>query len=157
MILSSAGTFTYRGHLHNSGFIGLYCTVGSVVVIDGMESALAAENSFNVGGTISPDDRDQEWSTPSGYSSLIPDHGNELKAKSGLTTSVKAGAGADSFFTLIFFPILAGRPDLCPCLGEPPEGQQCSVSGWHTVKDGNNNTIAEPSGSAAPRPLRGSP
>jgi uncharacterized protein with LGFP repeats len=146
LILSSAGTFTYRGHLHNSGFIGLYCTVGSVVVINGIETALAVKNSFNVGGTISPDDRDQEWSTPSGYSDLIRDHWNELRTQSGLTTSVKAELGADSFFSLVFFPIIAGLTIFVLASGEPPEGQQCTTSGWHTVKDGNNNTIAEPSG-----------
>ena len=146
LILSSAGTFNYRGHLHNSGFIGLYCTVGSVVVLAGIETALTVHNEFNVGGTVSFDDRDQEWSEPSGYSALIREHWDALHTQSGLITSIKAEVGADAFFTIIFFPIIAGLTVYALASGAPPERQNCTLGEYHTLKDGNNNTIAEPTG-----------
>ncbi|WP_144120933.1 LGFP repeat-containing protein [Catellatospora sichuanensis] len=61
LVLTSAGTFHFRGHLQNSGFVGLYCTVAAAVRIPGTDKAVAAQREANVGGTTSIDDRDEDW------------------------------------------------------------------------------------------------
>ena len=150
LILSSKGTYDYRGHMHNSGFVDIYCPVSSVVVISGIETALGVKKEFSVGGTLSVEDRDQDWSSPSGTSPIIQEQWDSIKSIAGLTTRVDAGLGAENFFTLIFFPIIAGLTVFVLLSGDPPDKQPCKVGQYHTLKDGNNNTIAEPDGVRCP-------
>lgn len=143
LVASSAGTYHYRGHMHNSGFVAIQCTVGSVIVIPGF-AGLTVQKEFDVGGTLAIDDRDQDWSSPSGYDPLIRQHWDAIRTQSSLVTSIKAELGAESFFTLIFFPVLAGLLIYALLSADPPEGQKCQTGDMHTVTDGNNRLVTEP-------------
>jgi hypothetical protein len=143
LILTSVGTFHYRGHLHNSGFVGLYCAVGSGLKVKGTDLALMAKKEVNVGGTASFDGRDEDWED-SGYSNEIRAHWDTLRSELSMTTVIKAELGAADFFLLIFLPLVAAATVVGLIGGgSPPEYQNCTTSGMHTLKDGNNNTISE--------------
>ncbi|MBA3441951.1 MAG: hypothetical protein H0T92_18990, partial [Pyrinomonadaceae bacterium] len=105
LVLSSAGTFNYRGHLHNSGFVGLYCTVGSAVKIKGTTQALTVAKEVSTGGTASIDGRDEDWDD-SGYEHLIRVHWETLRTEWSMTTAIKAELGAADFFLLILLPLI---------------------------------------------------
>jgi hypothetical protein len=145
LVLTSAGTFNYRGHLHNSGFVGLGCTVGSVVKIAGTHEALMVMKEVNVGGTASFDERDEDWDD-SGYAPQIRAHWNILREENAMTTDIKAALGAADFFLLVFLPLVGALTIFTLVSGGEPPDTHCETSGMHTVKGGNNNTIAEPSG-----------
>jgi uncharacterized protein with LGFP repeats len=145
LVLTSAGTFNYRGHLHNSGFVGLGCTVASGVKIAGTTEALMAMKEVNVGGTASFDDRDEDWDD-SGYAPQIRAHWDILRQENSMTTDIKAALGAADFFLLVFLPLIGALTVFTLVSGGSPPDTHCETSGMHTVKDGNNNTIAEPSG-----------
>lgn len=118
LVASSAGTYHYRGHMHNSGFVAIECTVGSVIVIPGF-AGLTVKKEFDVGGTIAIDDRDQDWNEPDGYDPLIRQHWDAIRTQSSLVTSIQADLGAESFFALIFFPALAGLLIYALLSGDP--------------------------------------
>jgi uncharacterized protein with LGFP repeats len=145
LVLTSAGSFNYRGHLHNSGFVGLSCTVGSALKIAGTSEALMATKEVNVGGTASFDERDEDWND-SGYAPQIRAHWNILREEQSMTTDIKATLGAADFFLLIFLPLIGAVTVISLLGGGSPPDTHCETSGMHTVKDGNNNTIAEPDG-----------
>jgi hypothetical protein len=48
-----------------------------------------------------------------------------------------------SFFLLVMAPLVAGAIILGGS-GKPPPETHCITGPMHTVKDGNNNTVAEP-------------
>lgn len=145
LVLTSAGTFNYRGHLHNSGFVGLHCTVASALKIRGTSVGLMASNEVNVGGTASFDDRDEDWDD-SGYAPQIRAYWNILREEWSMTTDIKATLGAADFFLLVFLPLIGAVTIISLVAGGNPPDTHCETSGMHTVKDGNNNTIAEPDG-----------
>ena len=147
LTLSSSGFFSYTGHLHNSGFVGLNVTIASGVRIPGTTAALALPSlEKNVGGTASFDDRDEDWDEQ-GDAAEIRAHWDALRSGASITTAVDAQLGAADFFLLIFLPLIGAVTVISLAFGGP-SGQQthCETSGMHTVKDGNNNTIAEPDG-----------
>lgn len=106
LVLSSAGTFNYRGHLHNSGLVGLGCTVASALKIPGTTQGLMASKDINVGGTLSIDDRGEDWDD-TGFASDIRDHWDRLRADVTMKTEIKAALGAADFFLLLFLPLSA--------------------------------------------------
>jgi LGFP repeat len=149
LILSSAGTFNYRGHLHNSGFVGMYCEVQSAVKIGNTTEGISPpRKEVNVGGTTSVfDDRDEDWDD-NGYSDIIRDNWENLRTQWKMETMIASMMGAFEVFFLIFLPIMgiATINALASGPGRDSNGWCCNTSGMHTVKDGNNNTIAEPDG-----------
>ena len=145
LILSSAGTFNFRGHVHNSGFVGLYCTVGSAVKLKGTNEALTVSKEVTTGGTASFDGRDEDWDD-SGYESRIRLHWDTLRTEWSMTTVIKAELGAADFFLLVLLPLVGAAFAVSLLSGGSPPETHCDTSNWHTLKDGNNNTIAEPRG-----------
>ena len=148
LILTSAGTYTYRGHLHNSGVAGLYCTVGSRLGFTGAVDSptfLQVKKEVHVGGTTSPASRDEDWSDD-GFDLTVRHRWDQLAA-SGRTfeTKLRADIGADAFF-LLFAPLIGAAVVISLAFGGKPDDTVCSTSNWHTVTDGNNNTVYEPQG-----------
>jgi hypothetical protein len=145
LVLTSVGTFHFRGHLHNSGLVGLKCVVAAAVKINGTDIGLAAKKEVNVGGTASFDDRDEDWEE-TGYTDPIRRHWDALRSGSALTTVIDADLAAADALLLVVLPLFGLVTLIGLSGGVPPESQRCKTSGWHTVKDGNNNTTAEPGG-----------
>lgn len=149
LVLTSAGTFTYRGHLHNSGFAGLYCTIGSQLGFTGPDERptfLRLKKEVEVGGTTSFDGRDEDW-TDEGYDASIRILWDDL-VRSGwkLDTGIKVELGAADFFQLVFAPLVGAMIGISLVFGGKPDDTVCKTSGWHTTKDGNNNTVYEAGG-----------
>jgi hypothetical protein len=150
LILTSAGTYTFRGHLHNSGFAGLHCTVGGQLGFTGavdQPTFLRVKKNVHVGGTASFDGRDEDWSDD-GYDGSVRLLWPQLRASAWrFDTGVRADIGAADFFLLILAP-LAGAVAVISLAfgGPPPPDTQCTTSHWHTTTDGNNNTVYEPQG-----------
>jgi uncharacterized protein with LGFP repeats len=146
LVLTSAGTFHYRGHLHDSGFVGFYCTVASALKIPGTDIGIMARKEANVGGTISFDGRDEDWDD-SGYDPSIREYWDNFRVRPAMSTTLKIEWAGAEFLGFVFLPVVAAVTIITLAFGgDPPEGQHCETSGWHTVKDGNNNTVYEPSG-----------
>jgi hypothetical protein len=145
LVLSSAGTFNYRGHLHNSGSVQLDCTVASALKIPGTSQGLMASKEVKTGGTVSFVERSKDWDD-SGFDPAIRDNWKTLREGSSLVTTIDAQLGAASFFLVIFLPLIAAATIISLASGGSPPDTHCETSGMHTVKDGNNNTVAEPGG-----------
>jgi hypothetical protein len=147
LTLTSAGTFHYRGHLHNSGFIGMSCSVGSVVKIPGTDIAFGAPHDASVGGTLFFDSRDEDWQDD-GFNHQIRTFWNALANADSMRTKIDVGVAGGDVFLIALLP-LVGAAVLISLLTGPhaPADTKCQTTGGgHTVKDGNNNTIREPDG-----------
>ena len=155
LVLTSAGTYTFRGHLHNSGFVGLYCTVGGQLGFTGAQDSptfLRVKKEAYIGGTTGLDSRDEDWSED-GYDGSIRVLWDRLRASRWTFDSgIRADLGGGDFFLLVFGPLLAAAVVIGLVSGGKPEDTECSTSNWHTVKDGNNNTVYEPAGVRCHKP-----
>jgi hypothetical protein len=103
-----------------------------------------ASKEVKTGGTVSFVERSKDWDD-SGFDPAIRDNWKTLREGSSLVTTIDAQLGAASFFLLIFLPLIAAAAIISLASGGSPPDTHCETSGMHTVKDGNNNTIAEPS------------
>jgi hypothetical protein len=145
LTLTSAGFFTYRGHLHNSGFVGMSCTVSSGLRMGSLDQAVLTKKTVGVGGTASLfDDRDEDWSD-SGYSEELRANWDMLKQPSAMVTRIEVGGAGWDVLLLFFLPLIAVGTGIALIFGGGPSDTKCKQGPLHTVKDGNNNTIAEPS------------
>ncbi|MEU7999606.1 hypothetical protein AB0B66_00310 [Catellatospora sp. NPDC049111] len=146
LTLTSAGSFHYRGHLHNSGFVGLDCVVGSVIKIPGTEQAIAVSHQAGVGGTTSVDGRDEDWDE-NGFNSAIRLNWDRLRSANSMTTRVDAQL-ATLELVAILVPLVGAVTLAALLAGDPePTGYRCEYTeGVHVLKDGNNRTIVEPDG-----------
>lgn len=145
LILTSAGTFHFKGSLHNSGLVGLFCTVGVAIKIPGTTDAIVETYEANVGGTISPDSRDEAWNK-NGFKPEVRVRWPQLRDAASMTATIAAGLG--TFEVIMLIVHLAGALTAISLIGSgPAPDTQCETTqGFHTVKDGNNNTIVEPDG-----------
>ncbi|MFF3247741.1 LGFP repeat-containing protein [Streptomyces sp. NPDC002870] len=139
LVLTSAGSFHYRGHLHNSGFVGLYCTVATAVKIPGTDKAVAARYEANVGGTTSVDGRDEDWDE-SGFEQAIRDNWDALGTATQSSSTLEAELGGWEVVTLVLLPIVGAVAFVALVSGGSPSNLDCSFEGTHTVLDGNNHT-----------------
>jgi hypothetical protein len=148
-VLASSGYFHYRGHMHNSGFVGLYLSVDVVVKIPGTQAAFRLpSHQVNVGGTTSIDDRDEDWDQE-GTSPEVAAHWEALRYGASATMSVEAQLGAFEFFELIFLPAIAVATIYALVTsdsGGPPT--YCHTSNYQITTDGNNRTVREPTGTS---------
>lgn len=145
LTITSAGAFVYRGHVHNSGLIGLGGEVVSGVRLgDADEGVLAKSGHLLAGGTASFADRDEDWNEK-GYSYIFQDGWDTLKdAKLTMVTTITFGSTGWETALLLFLPVLAiGALSLLIFGGDPPD-TRCKQGQMHTLVDGNNRTIAEP-------------
>ncbi|GLZ00436.1 hypothetical protein [Actinoplanes sp. NBRC 103695] len=147
LTLTSAGTFHFRGHLHNSGVVGLFCTVGAAIRIPDTDRAIGAKYEANVGGTTSIfDSRDEDWNE-SGFNAEIRANWGALSGAGSFSTTVDATLGGWEVVTLILLPILGAVSLISLLSGSSAPETHCEVTaGSHVLKDGNNNTIIEPNG-----------
>ncbi|GAB3408843.1 hypothetical protein GCM10027569_22290 [Flindersiella endophytica] len=152
LTLTSAGTFHYRGHLHNSGLVGLACTVGSAIRIPGTDQAIGKMYEANVGGTTSVfDSRNEDWNE-SGPNNEIRANWKALMNADSMSTTVDATLGGWEVVTLILLPVVGAAGLISLLSGPPAPDTSCETVGSHTLKDGNNNTIVEPNGVRCRRP-----
>jgi len=94
LVMNSAGFFSYRGHLHNSGFVGYHFAVASAPHFqDANGAVLVASEEEHIGGTSSwEDSRDHDWQKD-GFEPRIRDNWEALK-QSGMTTTLKVESTA---------------------------------------------------------------
>lgn len=143
LIMTSLGTFHYRGHLHDSGFVGYIVTVMSLIKIPGTDSAFAAKKEVNVGGTISFDGRDEDFDDW-GYSADVRAHWKAIRNGCVMHTTIHIDWAGAEFLGFVFLPAVLATTALVLIFGgDAPERQRCKAYGPHSVKDGNNNTILE--------------
>jgi hypothetical protein len=93
LIINSNGTFSYRGHLHNSGWVGYHVAVVAALNFQDSDGGviMAAEEGHLSGtseGGGSDRDHDWEWS---GFEPRIRDNWDILRTRA-MTVSLKAGA-----------------------------------------------------------------
>jgi hypothetical protein len=105
LTLNSAGFFSYKGHLHNSGFIGYHFAVASVLHFqDANGNVLAVSEEEHLGGTTSPEDsRDHDWQH-NGFHQLIRDNWDGIK-HSGMTTTLKTSVTAGDVINVILWSL----------------------------------------------------
>ena len=101
-----------------------------------------ATKEVHVGGAADFDERDEDWDD-SDYAEQIRTHWEAVHDTWSLTTDIKATLGATDFFLLVFLPIIGALTVISLVAGGNPPDTHCETSGMHTLKDGNNNTIAE--------------
>lgn len=146
LVLTSAGSFHYKGHLHNSGFVGLHCTVGTAVRIPGTEKALVARKEANVGGTISLDGRDEDWNQ-AGYNEEIRSNWDALMGEVEMKSTIKATLGGWEVVTLVLLPAVGAVAFIALLSGGSHPDVTCTYTAdSHMVLDGNNRTEVEPNG-----------
>jgi hypothetical protein len=146
LTLTSAGTFHFKGHLHNSGFVGLNCTVGSAIKIPGTNQAIGVKHEVNVGGTTSIDSRDEDWNED-GFKYEVRANWNSLMNASAMRTTIKTELGGWEVLTLVLLPLLGAAVLISLVSGPSAPDTHCETTkGWHTVKDLNNRTVIEPDG-----------
>lgn len=145
LTITSAGTFHFRGHLHNSGFVGLYCTVGCAIKVPGTNEAIVTTFEANVGGTTSLDSRDEDWNRE-GFKYEIRAYWDRLREVTSMTATTDATLGGWEFVTLILLPLVAAGVAISLIAGGGPPDTGCRTSNWHLVRDGNNRTVYEPQG-----------
>jgi len=146
IILTSAGSFHFKGHLHNSGFVGLFCTVGVAIKLPDSEEAVVITHEANVGGTTSVgESRDEDWDDK-GFNADVRARWVQLRDGGTLTTTIKAELGQFEVVALLL--TMAGALLAISLSGKdsPPDTVCDTTVGQHTVRDGNNNTIVEPDG-----------
>jgi len=145
VIIASSGYFQYRGHLHNSGAIGFNVKVASGIPIPGTEIVIVTKTEeMNIGGTSSIDDRNEDWDS-TGYSADVRGHWENIRGAHIMSTHIVAGPGPLEVLLSIFLVFFAAIVILELVVGGKPSDTHCETSGMHTVTDGNNHTIAEPS------------
>lgn len=107
LTLCSNGKFHFTGHLHNDGFLGLAVAVASSVQIPGTQDAIAAIYDGNVGGTTSPDNRNEDFAVE-GYDYQIRAFWDRLRTVGSISTRVSTELGAWEVVVLILLPVAAG-------------------------------------------------
>jgi len=146
LIVTSAGTFHFKGHLHNSGLVGLFCTVGVAIKMPDANDAVVITHEANVGGTTSVgESRDEDWDD-TGFNADVRARWVHLRDGGTLTTTIKAELGQFEVVALLLS--LAGALAAISLTGgsSAPDTVCDTTVGQHTVRDGNNNTIVEPDG-----------
>ena len=143
---TSAGFYTYKGHLHNSGFIGLNCKIAAGVRVDGMDSVIVAPiKELNVGGTTSFDNRDEDWDDHGTCLECRVDWEKFLASQKALVTKIDVGpAVADVFLTAFLAALAMGAAIFLSPDTDPPDTRCTQSATQHTVTDGNNRTVIEP-------------
>jgi len=143
--LTSAGTFTYNGHFHNSGLVGLGGTVATVVKVGSLEIGLMVKKDLYMGGTLSFSDRNDDFSD-SGYDLQIRDNWELLRQSHSVATRITINeTDPEAFFALVFLPLLALGTIVTLTFKSSPPDTTCKQGELHTVQDGNNRTVVEPS------------
>ena len=145
LIITSSGSFHFSGHLHNSGFVGLACTVGCAIKVPGTDEAVVRTFSANVGGTTSLDSRDEDWSEE-GYEVKVRAYWDKLRGDTSMAVTTDATLGGWELVTLILLPLVGAAVAISLISGTSPPDTGCRTSNWHTVRDGNHRTVREPQG-----------
>ncbi|WP_199873705.1 hypothetical protein [Streptomyces sp. Root369] len=152
LTVTSAGTFHFSGHLHNSGFFGSHCTVAMAVKVPQTNQAIAATHEGSVGGTTSFDSRDEDWNE-NGSNLNIRAYWELLRDQVSVTTKVDDQLGAQEVVEFILLPLVGAAVVLSLVAGPSGPDTQCTTTeGWHTVRDGNNNTVFEEDGVRCRKP-----
>ena len=88
LTINSQGFFSYKGHLHNSGFVGYSFAVASAIQFqDDAGRVLVASKEGHVGGTTSADDRDDNWAD-TGISDVLRANWDRLRG-AGMVTRLR--------------------------------------------------------------------
>lgn len=138
LTINSEGFFTYRGHLHDSGWVGYHVSVASALNFQDKDGGvIVATEDTHLGGTSSPfEDRNHDWNW-SGFEPRIRDNWDVLSTR-GLTTVTKvnvtvgdavaaaaAGAVIGAVVGAVMFVIhlfASGRAQACPPQGSIKPG-----------------------------------
>ena len=145
LTLTSAGAFTYSGHFHNSGLVGLGGTVASALRIGSTPVGLMATKRIYMGGTASFSGRNDDFSD-SGYDVRIRDNWDALTNSTYMSTQIRIGeTDPEAFFLVVFLPLLAiGTLAMLAYKTDPPDTRCKQGGGTRTVTDGNNRQVTEP-------------
>jgi hypothetical protein len=145
IVLASSGYFHYRGHMHNSGAISLAMVVDTIIKIPGTRTGIRLPRiEKNVGGTVSLDSRDEDWSDQ-GSSPEITANWEALRTGASATISVESYLGSAEFFVLVFLPVLGVVSLIVLIFGGDGAGGQCDMTEWEIQHNGYVTT-REPGG-----------
>jgi len=140
IIVSSSGVYKYKGHLHNSGAIGMAVTVSSAVPIPGTEIVLMTiPQKMNIGGTASFDDRDEDWDVQ-GYSNEVRVLWANIRNAHTMSTEVSAGPGPFEYFLFVFIGIFAAATAIALAFGGKGSDTTCEW-GMHGPYETNNGDL----------------
>lgn len=110
LMINSAGFFSYKGHLHNSGGVGYHVSIASALNFqDADGGVMVATEETHLGGTASiGEDRDHDWMW-SGFEQRIRDNWDILHTR-GLTTITKVNvtAGDAALAVIVLIPVAFG-------------------------------------------------
>jgi hypothetical protein len=126
--MNSVGDWRFKGHMHNSGFVGFNVTVVSTPrVQDGAGRIFAVSVERHVGGTTSSDDRDNDWDQAGSGEPFIRDNWDAIRV-AGMRTVMDVDTTLGDVVELIGFgfPIAVGAVVAGSILGG---GQICGPYG----------------------------
>lgn len=155
LTLTSAGTFEYRGHFHNSGLIGLSYTVASALKLHGTTTALGASHSGTTHGSLSVGSRDDDWHDEGYYDNSLGLGWDSVLNAEAMRSTIQVGVAGGDVLLLGFLPILGAAIVISLVAGAPPGPPDTvckETEGHHAVTDGNNNTVWEADGVRCRRP-----
>jgi hypothetical protein len=129
--LNSAGGWSYKGHLHNSGFVGYGVSIASALHFKDAANRLPAfAEQTHLGGTTSADSRDHDIEQ-AGFNSIIRENWDTIRY-TGMTTRLEVDTTIGDVLELIstavvvlivalvghtIYLLASGQAKVCPARG----------------------------------------
>lgn len=99
--MNSIGDWRYKGHMHNSGFVGFSVNVASTPKFqDAHGNVFACMAEHHLGGTTSPGSRDYDWDNVGSQEAFIRENWDSLRT-AGLKTTLEVDFTFGDFVGLI--------------------------------------------------------